>query len=77
MTDILFPVLSNDGAQATGVIVSWFVDDGAEVTSSTLVAEVAVDKVDAEIYPPSDGVIRLLVSEGDEVQQGSAIARLE
>ena len=76
MSDVLFPKMS-DAEGATGVIVTWFVDSGDSVSPSTLIAEVAMDKVDAEIYPESTGTITLLVREEDEVAQGSVIARVE
>ena len=75
MTDVLFPLMS--GSQdATGVIATWFVDSGDEVTPATLIAEVAVDKVDAEVYPETSGVITLLVQENQEVGQGAVIAQV-
>ena len=75
MTDVLFPPLS--GAKgATGVIVTWFVESGDEVTPKTLIAEVAVDKVDAEVYPPSSGVITVLAQENTEISQGAVIAQV-
>ena len=75
MTDVLFPLMSGaDGA--TGVIVTWFVESGDEVTPATLIAEVAVDKVDAEVYPPTPGVITLLVEENTEIRQGAVIAQV-
>jgi pyruvate/2-oxoglutarate dehydrogenase complex dihydrolipoamide acyltransferase (E2) component len=75
MTDVLFPLMS--GAEgATGVIVTWFVESGDEVTPSTLIAEVAVDKVDAEVYPEDSGIITLLVEENREVRQGALIAQV-
>jgi pyruvate/2-oxoglutarate dehydrogenase complex dihydrolipoamide acyltransferase (E2) component len=75
MTDVLFPLMSEaDGA--TGVIVTWFVESGDEVTPTTLIAEVAVDKVDAEVYPPTFGVITLLVEENTEIRQGAVIAQV-
>ena len=75
MTDVLFPLMSEaDGA--TGVIVTWFVESGDEVTPRTLIAEVAVDKVDAEVYPPTSGVITLLVEENTEILQGAVIAQI-
>jgi pyruvate/2-oxoglutarate dehydrogenase complex dihydrolipoamide acyltransferase (E2) component len=76
MTEILFPRMSETEG-ATGVLVTWFVDPGAPVSPSTLVAEVAMDKVDAEVYPDSAGVITLLVEEGAEVVQGTPIARVD
>ena len=75
MTDVLFPLMSEaDGA--TGVIVTWFVESGDEVTPTTLIAEVAVDKVDAEVYPPTSGVITLLVEENTQTRQGAVIAQV-
>jgi pyruvate/2-oxoglutarate dehydrogenase complex dihydrolipoamide acyltransferase (E2) component len=75
MSDVLFPLMSGaDGA--TGVIVTWFVESGDEVSPTTLIAEVAVDKVDAEVYPPTSGVITLLVEENTEIRQGAVIAQV-
>ncbi|WP_022885605.1 lipoyl domain-containing protein [Glaciibacter superstes] len=73
MSDVVFPRMS-EADDATGIVVSWFVDSGDEVTPSTLIAEVAVDKVDAEVYPEIAGTITLLVAEEAEVPQGSVIA---
>lgn len=73
MSDVIFPKMST-ATDATGVVVTWFVDSGDEVTPSTLIAEVAVDKVDAEIYPETAGTITVLVGEEEEVPQGSVIA---
>jgi len=73
VSEVIFPQMSA-AADATGVIVTWFVESGDEVTPSTLIVEVAVDKVDAEIYPESSGIITLLVAEEAEVPQGSLIA---
>jgi pyruvate/2-oxoglutarate dehydrogenase complex dihydrolipoamide acyltransferase (E2) component len=56
------------------VIVTWFVDSGDEVSPTTLIAEVAMDKVDAEVYPETSGVITVLVAEEQEVAQGTVIA---
>ncbi|MBG6057324.1 pyruvate/2-oxoglutarate dehydrogenase complex dihydrolipoamide acyltransferase (E2) component [Cryobacterium sp. MP_M5] len=75
MSDILFPRMSDDD-DATGVLVTWFVESGEQVKPTTLVAEVAMDKVDAEVYPETGGVITLLVDEGAQVAQGSPIARI-
>jgi pyruvate/2-oxoglutarate dehydrogenase complex dihydrolipoamide acyltransferase (E2) component len=75
MTDVLFPLMSG-GQGATGVIVTWFVESGDEVTPATLIAEVAVDKVDADVYPETSGVITLLVKESQEISQGAVIAQV-
>ncbi len=75
MTDVLFPLMSGSEG-ATGVVVTWFVESGDEVTPATLIAEVAMDKVDAEVYPPTAGVITLLVAEKEEIAQGGVIAEV-
>jgi pyruvate/2-oxoglutarate dehydrogenase complex dihydrolipoamide acyltransferase (E2) component len=75
MTDVLFPLMS-EAEGATGVVVNWFVDSGDEVTPATLIAEVAVDKVDAEVYPTTSGVITLLAKENTEIRQGAVIAQV-
>ena len=75
MTDVLFPVIS-EAEDATGVIVTWFVESGDKVTPATLIAEVAMDKVNAEVYPETSGVITLLVEEEKEVPQGAVIAQV-
>jgi pyruvate/2-oxoglutarate dehydrogenase complex dihydrolipoamide acyltransferase (E2) component len=75
MTNVLFPLMSKE-KDATGVIVSWFVESGDEVTPKTLIAEVAMDKVNADVYPETSGVITRLVEEEEEVSQGSVIAQV-
>jgi len=75
MSDVHFPLMSGK-EDATGVIVTWFVESGDQVTPATLIAEVAVDKVDAEVYPETSGVITLIVQENQEVPQGAVIAEV-
>ncbi len=75
MSDVLFPSMSDD-ADATGVVVTWFVDNGDEVAQDALIAEVAIEKVDQEVLAPASGVISLLVAEDQEVSQGSVIATI-
>lgn len=75
MTDVVFPSMSDD-ADAAGVVVTWFVDDGDEVDEGALIAEVAMDKVDQELHAPASGVIALLVAEEQGVPQGSVIATI-
>lgn len=77
MTDVVFPALSQDNPDATGVLATWYVADGQQVQPETLLAEVQMDKVDAEVVAPEAGTIRLLVAEDAEVAQGTVIARIE
>ena len=77
MTDVLFPRLSERDPEGEGVVATWFVDDGSTVTVGQLVAEVAVDKVDAEVFAPADGIISTTVGEGAAARQGAPIATID
>ena len=77
MTDVLFPPLSKENPDTEGILATWFVSDGAAVTSDQLVAEVQVDKVSADVVAPVAGIIHLLVAEEAVVTQGAPIARIE
>lgn len=77
MTEVAFPVLSKEVAQAEGVLATWFVRDGESVQADQLLAEVQVDKVAAEVPAPRAGVVHLLVEEDATVTQGTPIARID
>lgn len=77
MTDVVFPAMSKDDADAEGVVATWFVADGENVGQGQLIAEVAMDKVDMEVTAPIAGVIGLVVQEGGAVRQGAVIATIE
>lgn len=76
MAEILFPNMTGDASEP-GVLSTWYVQDGDQVTDRDLLAEVSIDKVDAEIYAPVSGTVRLRVVEGDEVAQGAVIAAID
>lgn len=76
MSQVLFPVLSENNPEAEGTVATWFVDSGATVAEGELIAEVAVDKVDMEINAPAAGVLTHLVEEGAIVKQNAAIAQI-
>jgi len=77
MTDLLFPPLSKESPDAEGLLVSWYVDEGATVTADQVVAEVQVDKVSAEVLAPAPGVLHRLVDEEATVHQGDPIGRID
>ena len=77
MSEVLFPRLSEQNPDGEGVVATWFVDDGSIVTVGQLIAEVAVDKVDAEVFAPADGIIAIAVGEGEAARQGEAIATVD
>lgn len=77
MTEVRFPEMSKDNADAVGILATWFARDGEPVAEGQLIAEVQMDKVDAEVPAPMTGTLRCLVAEGAEVTQGSVIATIE
>ena len=77
MTELLFPPLSTQRPDAEGVVTRWFVADGAQVDPGQLVAEVQVDKVDAEVDAPAGGRLRIVVAEDGVAHQGDVIGRIE
>ena len=71
--EILFPQMSGDLTEP-GVLLEWRAPNGSAVIAYQIIAEVTVDKFDAEINSPVDGTLEWLVEEGDEVAQGAPIA---
>lgn len=76
MTDVPFPQMSEEHHDATGVVATWYAAEGEQVAEGQLLADVQMDKVDAEVMAPAAGTVTLLVAEGEEVVQGSVIARI-
>jgi pyruvate/2-oxoglutarate dehydrogenase complex dihydrolipoamide acyltransferase (E2) component len=76
MAEVLFPPMSEDDPEAEGVVSTWFVSDGDQVEDGDLIAEVAVDKVDMEIFAPHAGTVSILVAEDQAVKQNSPIATI-
>ncbi len=61
-----------------GTISRWLVGEGEWVEVDQPIVEVTTDKVDAEIPAPSAGVVEaLLVAEGDVVEVGAVLARID
>ena len=77
MSEVSFPALSEETPDAEGVLATWYVADGERVAAGQVIADVQVDKVDAEVVAPVAGVVRLLVAEDAAVRQGAPVARIE
>ena len=77
MSDVVFPLMSSERTDAEGVLATWYSADGETVSEGQLIAEVQMDKVDAEVVAPASGRISLLVEEGAAVTQGTPIARIQ
>jgi pyruvate/2-oxoglutarate dehydrogenase complex dihydrolipoamide acyltransferase (E2) component len=77
MAEVVFPRLSEKEPDAEGVLATWFVGDGDQVTAGQLLAEVMVEKVSGEVLAPAAGRVRLLVAEDQTARQGEVIARVD
>jgi 2-oxoglutarate dehydrogenase E2 component (dihydrolipoamide succinyltransferase) len=61
-----------------GTVSRWLVKEGDRVERDQPIVEITTDKVDAEIPAPAAGVIEaLLVAEGDVVEVGAELARID
>jgi len=61
-----------------GTVSRWLVKEGDAVSRDQPLVEVTTDKVDAEVPAPEAGVVeKILVSEGETVEVGSVLARLD
>ncbi len=61
-----------------GTISRWLVAEGEMVEVDQPIVEVTTDKVDAEIPAPCAGLIeQILVAEGDVVEEGAVLARID
>jgi pyruvate/2-oxoglutarate dehydrogenase complex dihydrolipoamide acyltransferase (E2) component len=75
--EVLFPNLSSTETDTEGVVVTWFVGEGDLVTQNQLIAEVQVDKLDAEVLAPVAGTLRIVTNEGEVARQSSVIAHID
>lgn len=76
MTEVRFPQMSKEDPGAVGILATWFARDGETVIEGQLLAEVQMDKIDAEVPAPVAGTVSCLVEEGAEVAQGALIATI-
>ncbi|MGN6210388.1 2-oxoglutarate dehydrogenase complex dihydrolipoyllysine-residue succinyltransferase [Asticcacaulis sp.] len=68
MADILVPVLGESVTEAT--IAKWTKKSGDTVKKDEILVELETDKVSLEVASPSDGVLQILVGEGETVTPG-------
>lgn len=71
--------ISQDGVAApvSGTLQSFKVGDGATVAEGDLVAVMEAMKMETQVAAPKAGKVRLLVKEGDYVQAGSLLLKIE
>jgi 2-oxoglutarate dehydrogenase E2 component (dihydrolipoamide succinyltransferase) len=60
-----------------GVIVRWIKAEGDAVTTDEALLELETDKASVDIPAPGNGVLRILKPEGETVQVGEVVARIE
>jgi 2-oxoglutarate dehydrogenase E2 component (dihydrolipoamide succinyltransferase) len=73
--DIVIPSVGE--SVSSGVISKWLKPDGAAVKRDEAVLELETDKVNMEIVAPADGVLRHGAKEGDTVNVGASVGRIE
>lgn len=74
--DLIMPKMGESITEAT--ILKWSKSVGDQVQLDETVLEIATDKVDSEIPSPVEGTLsEILYKEGDVVEVGKAIARIE
>ncbi|ESQ74852.1 2-oxoglutarate dehydrogenase complex dihydrolipoyllysine-residue succinyltransferase [Asticcacaulis sp. AC402] len=71
MADILTPVLGESVAEAT--VGRWTRKSGDTVKKDEVLVELETDKVALEVASPADGVLTILVAEGETVTPGTVL----
>ncbi|KUH33844.1 dihydrolipoyllysine succinyltransferase [Thermococcus celericrescens] len=59
--------------EKTGVLLSWYKNDGDPVEEGEEIAEVMIEKVTVYVKAPASGRLKILVKENGEVAQGQVI----
>ena len=77
ITEVPFPIVSEEESEAEGVVGIWFVTHGETVVAGQVIAEVQIDKVSQEVEAPVGGIIYQYVAEGVGVTQSAALARID
>ena len=77
ITEVPFPLMSENDPDAEGVVGTWFVNHGESVTAGQVIAEVQVDKVSQDVEAPVAGVMYQYVAESVGIAQGAMIARID
>lgn len=74
--DVLMPQLGESVIE--GTIIKWHAEVGQNLDKDDILLEISTDKVDTEIPSPHSGkIVELLAKEGETVQIGAVIAKIE
>ncbi|MEM0895348.1 MAG: dihydrolipoyllysine-residue succinyltransferase [Verrucomicrobiota bacterium] len=60
----------------SGLIAQWHKQDGEAVANGDILFTLETDKVSTEINADGDGVLEILVNEGEEVEIGTVVAKI-
>ncbi|QVQ54460.1 lipoyl domain-containing protein [Spiractinospora alimapuensis] len=75
---VFFPVITGGAeSERDGVLATWFVPDGAQVTEGERLAQGAIGTQSVDVTAPKKGVVHLLVDQGNAVVQGTPIAFID
>ena len=77
ITQVPFPPMSEDDPDGEGVVGTWFVNHGENVSAGQVIAEAQFEKVSQEVVAPVAGVMYQLVAESVGITQGQPIARID
>ena len=74
--DIIMPKMGESIME--GTILKWHKKPGDKINVDETILEISTDKVDTEVPSPESGIVsELLYKEGDVVEVGKVIAKLE
>ncbi|MFD1686795.1 lipoyl domain-containing protein [Halobellus litoreus] len=78
-TDDRVPVTADEWADEAdsdeGIVVNWFVREGATVEEGESVCEIQIEKVSIDVLAPASGTIAEIVkAEDDEFERGDTLA---
>jgi 2-oxoglutarate dehydrogenase E2 component (dihydrolipoamide succinyltransferase) len=74
-TEIKIPAVGESITEVT--IAKWLKKDGAAVKRDEVIAELESDKATFELPAEADGILKILVAEGETIGIGTAIAQLD
>ncbi|MBO0688793.1 MAG: 2-oxo acid dehydrogenase subunit E2, partial [Candidatus Dormibacteraeota bacterium] len=74
MADVKMPKLSD--TMEEGTVLEWKTQSGTEVKKGDVLAEVESDKASFEIEAEAEGVLQIVVDQGNPVPVGGLIARI-
>jgi 2-oxoglutarate dehydrogenase E2 component (dihydrolipoamide succinyltransferase) len=73
--EVVVPSLGESVTQA--ILIKWYKKDGDPVAQDEAICELETDKANTDMNAPSAGVLRRVKNEGDTVQVGEVIARVD